>query len=116
MTEAEYIENCPVSTAQKIIAGKWSIMIIYCLSKGTTRFGQLNKKLPMLTQATLTKQLRALEESGVVARTVYAEIPPKVEYALTPLGEKFLPVLCALSEWGQECRKQMALNKAGDKS
>jgi DNA-binding HxlR family transcriptional regulator len=96
---------CPVTTVQKMIGGKWSILILYHLSHGTMRFGELNRLLPMLTQATLTKQLRSLEEYRLVVRTVYAQVPPKVEYSLSNIGEKFLPVLDAISEWGEEYKK-----------
>ncbi|HFJ9472459.1 winged helix-turn-helix transcriptional regulator [Bacillus cereus group sp. MYBKT111-2] len=93
------ITTCPVAPVQKIISGKWNMVIIYFLSQGTMRFGELQRKLPYLTQATLTKQLRSLEEYGLVHREIYKQIPPKVEYSLTEIGVKFLPVLSSLEEW-----------------
>lgn len=99
---AENIENCPVAKVQKIIHGKWTMVIVYFLSKETLRFGELSRKMPTVTQANLTKELRMLEEYGIIHREVYREVPPKVEYSLTEIGRKFLPVLEALEEWAIE--------------
>lgn len=95
----ENIENCPVASVQKIIHGKWTMVIIYFLSQGTLRFGELNHKIPHVTPANLTKELRLLETYGLVHREVYPVVPPKVEYSLTQLGTSFLPVLNALEKW-----------------
>ena len=97
--------KCPVCTVQKIIGGKWSILILYCLSHGTMRFGELNRLLPMITQATLTKQLRNLEKFRLIERVIYPQVPPKVEYSLSEIGEKFLPVLDAVCQWGEEYKE-----------
>lgn len=94
--------KCPYTTAQKIIAGKWAVLILHNLSEGTLRFGELQRMLPELTQATLTKQLRSLEEYGIVKRHVYPQVPPKVEYSLTEIGNEFKPVLDSLSVWGEK--------------
>lgn len=91
---------CPLTTAQKILSGKWTLLIIYNLSKKTMRFNELQKELGNLTQATLTKQLRTMESNGLIIRTVYNQIPPKVEYSLSNLGKQFAPVLSALETWG----------------
>ncbi len=99
---SENIENCPVAKVQKIIRGKWTMVIIYFLSKGTLRFGELSRKMPTVTQANLTKELRMLEEYGMIHREVYREVPPRVEYSLTEIGRKFFPVLEALEEWAME--------------
>ena len=96
------IDNCPVASVQRIIHGKWSMVIIYFLSQGTLRFGELSRKMPQVTQANLTKELRLLEEYGLVHREVYREVPPKVEYSLTEIGRRFLPVLEALEAWALE--------------
>ncbi len=93
---------CPFATAQKILAGKWTLLILYELSLKTMRFNELQKKLPRLTQATLAKQLRMMEENGLIVRTAYNQIPPKVEYSLNKLGVQFKPVLDALQVWGTE--------------
>ena len=91
---------CPYVTAQKIFSGKWSILIMYHLSKKSYRFGELQKQLPGRTQATLTKQLKYLEEFKLIHREVYREIPPKVEYSLTEVGQQLLPVLEAFEVFG----------------
>ncbi len=94
---------CPYVTSQKLIAGKWSMLILHYLSDGSPlRFGELLRMLPDLTQATLTKQLRTLEESGLVKRQVFPEVPPRVEYSLTQIGREFRLVLEAYSDFGMK--------------
>lgn len=100
--ESEDITSCPVASVQKIIHGKWTMVIVFFLSQGTLRFGELSRKMPHVTQANLTKELRMLEEYGLIHREVYKEVPPKVEYSLTDLGLKFIPVLEALERWAIE--------------
>lgn len=103
-------ENCPVFTIQKIIGGKWSILVLHHLSTGTFRFGELNRLMPMMTQSVLTKELRNLENHHLINRKVYPEVPPKVEYSLTDIGKKFLPVLNHLVQLGEdynECVKNI---------
>lgn len=94
--------KCPYSTAQKVFSGKWTILIMYNLENETLRFGELQKKMNGITQSTLTKQLRMLEDFGLVNRYVYSEIPPKVEYSLTDLGKEFKPVLEQFRIWGDK--------------
>lgn len=96
------ITQCPIAHVQKVISGKWNMVIIYFLSQKVMRFGELQRKLPNITQAALTKQLRLLEEFKIIHREVYKQVPPKVEYSLTDIGVKFLPVLTALEEWAKE--------------
>lgn len=96
------IMSCPIAGVQKIIHGKWTMVIIYFLGHTTLRFGELSRKMPQVTQANLTKELRMLEEFGLVHREVYREVPPKVEYSLTNIGLKFLPVIEALEVWAVE--------------
>lgn len=103
--------KCPYVTAQKLLSGKWSILIIYYLSSGVLRFGELQRKMQGITQATLTKQLRTLEENGLINRHVYAEVPPKVEYSLTDIGMEFIPVLDQFKIWGQKYIAAMKNNK-----
>lgn len=100
-TEETY-KDCPFVGVQKIVSGKWNMLIIYFLSKETLRFTQLQKKLPEMTQATLSKQLKRLEEFGILHRKSYNQVPPKVEYSLTDLGFKFIPVLESLEKWSLE--------------
>ena len=100
--EEDFFGKCPYVTSQKLISGKWFILIIYRLSGGVLRFGELQRKIPGITQATLTKQLRTLESYGLVKRCVYPEVPPKVEYSLTEMGMAFLPVLDQIKIWGDK--------------
>lgn len=94
--------KCPYVTAQKVLSGKWSILILYHLNDGAVRYGELHRRIGDITQATLTKQLRMLEEYGLISRYVYSEIPPKVEYSLTDLGKAFDPVLEQFRIWGDK--------------
>ena len=92
---------CPFVTAQRLIQGKWAILILHHLSAGTTRFNELQRKMPKMTHATLS-QLKQLEAEGLIIRTEYPQIPPKVEYSLSEIGEKFAPVLESIRTWGME--------------
>ena len=94
--------GCPVEATLSFLDGKWKGVILFHLMEGTLRFNELRRKLPSVTQRMLTKQLRELEESGVVSRKVYPVVPPRVEYALTPLGQTLKPVITALAIWGEE--------------
>ncbi|HEX3012331.1 MAG TPA: helix-turn-helix domain-containing protein [Syntrophomonadaceae bacterium] len=93
---------CPFVTAQKLLTGKWTLLIMHYLNTKTMRFNELQREMPHITQATLTKQLRLLEENGLILRKVYNQIPPKVEYSLSELGEQFKPVLDSLEVWGNK--------------
>jgi len=106
--------KCPFVTAQKIIAGKWAVVILHNLSSKTLRFGELQRLLPELTQATLTKQLRSLEEHGLVKRYVFPQVPPKVEYSLTDIGKEFKVVLDSISVWGEKYIEHIKATKAGN--
>lgn len=90
---------CPFVTAQKLLAGKWAILILESLSGGAKRFNELQKEID-ITQATLANHLRTLEEEGLLTRTVYPEVPPRVEYELTEIGAAFQPVLDSIEVWG----------------
>lgn len=90
---------CPFVTAQKLLQGKWVLLIMHELSSGAKRFGELQRSID-ITQATLSSQLKNLEAEGLVKRTAYPEIPPRVEYALTDIGRSFQPVLDAIETWG----------------
>jgi DNA-binding HxlR family transcriptional regulator len=94
--------HCPVEAAIDVIGGKWKSLILWALRDGTLRFSQLEDGLPGITQKMLTKQLRELEQDGLVARKVYAQVPPKVEYSLTDTGSSLMPVLDLLCAWGLE--------------
>ena len=84
-----------------LIGGKWKGVLLYRLLEGTQRFSSLKRSLPAITQRMLTKQLRELEEAGLVSRLVYAEVPPRVEYSLSPLGRSLSPIIAALRSWGE---------------
>ncbi|MHA2959318.1 winged helix-turn-helix transcriptional regulator [Priestia megaterium] len=101
----EHKEVCPVTQTQDIIAGKWKIIILWHLSTKTRRFNELQRLLPNISKGILTRQLRELEEDQMVHREVYKEVPPKVEYSLTPLGESFLPILHSMGEWSKKYLK-----------
>ncbi|MEO1106452.1 MAG: helix-turn-helix domain-containing protein [Pseudomonadota bacterium] len=93
--------GCPVEAGLEQISGKWKGLVIYHLLGGTMRFSALSRALGTVTQRSLTKQLRELEADGIVHREVYPEVPPKVEYSLTPKGQALGPVIEALADWGQ---------------
>ena len=101
-TQEELFLKCPYATTQKILSGKWALLILYHLSKDTLRFNKLQKLLPDITQATLTGQLRSLENYGMIIRTIYPQIPPKVEYELSDIGREFNSVLNSLQIWGDK--------------
>lgn len=105
--ETDLFGKCPYTTAQKVLSGKWSILILYHLGIKTMRFGELQRQLPELTQSTLTKQLRALEDFGLIERKIYPQVPPKVEYSLSDVGIKFKKVLAELAIWGSEYIKTL---------
>lgn len=100
--QEERFGKCPYFTAQSVLQGKWSILIMHYLSNETMRFNQLLKIMPNMTHATLSKQLKKMECDGLIIRKEYAQIPPKVEYSLSDIGKKFLPVLNSLEVWGKQ--------------
>ena len=92
---------CPVETTLTLIGDKWKVLILRDLLSGTKRFGELKRSIGSVSQKVLTAQLRAMEGSGLLTRTVYAEVPPRVEYSLTELGESLKPSLDAMWNWGE---------------
>ena len=93
---------CPVETTLTLIGDKWKVLILRDLMPGTKRFGELKKSIGSVSQKVLTAQLRDMEQSGLVNRKVYAEVPPRVEYSLTELGQSLKPILDAMSNWGED--------------
>jgi DNA-binding HxlR family transcriptional regulator len=93
--------GCPVEATLDRIGGKWKGILLFHLMSGTHRFNQLRRQLPSITQRMLTKQLRELEKDGLIQRVVYPEVPPRVEYSLTPLGRSLRPIINALRAWGE---------------
>ena len=95
-------ENCSIARVSKVFQGKWTMVILYILSEGTLRFGEIKRKLPNVTDSNLTKDLRLLESYGVIHREVYPVVPPKVEYSLTEMGKDFLPILDSINKWAEK--------------
>jgi DNA-binding HxlR family transcriptional regulator len=95
-------EECVEVYAASIIGGQWALVICSCLLEGRLRFGALKALIPNITERMLTLQLRKLEASKVVKRTVYAEVPPRVEYELTPIGLELEPIIRQLEKWGEK--------------
>lgn len=104
---ANDLPACPVETTLTLIGDKWKVLILRDLLPGTKRFGELKKSIGSVSQKVLTSQLRDMEESGLLTRTVYAEVPPRVEYSLTPLGQSLRPILDALGSWGEEYKASL---------
>ncbi len=106
--------NCSMELTLDVIGGKWKPLIIWHLDQKTMRFSELKRTLPHITQKMLTQQLRALEESGLVSRFVYTQVPPKVEYSLTDYGKSLLPVLQTLCKWGVNYANSVQLPEPKD--
>lgn len=101
---------CPVEVALSIIGGKWKLQVVYCLLRGTKRFGELRRLIPGVTQQMLTLQLRELEQAGMIHRQVYAQVPPKVEYSLTESGRRLEPIVYQVHAWGEWYCDQNAID------
>lgn len=93
--------ECPVTFCMSVIGGKWKPIILYLVSKGANRFGILNRGIHDISKQMLTKQLRELENDGILSRKIYAEIPPRVEYSVTKKGESLYPVIDKMRIWGE---------------
>ena len=106
--EKREFPNYPVETTLMLIGDKWKVLILRDLMPGARRFGELKKSLSGVSQKVLTAQLRDMEQSGLLTRTVYAEVPPHVEYSLTPLGRSLKPILDALQTWGESYKAAQA--------
>ena len=104
--EENQLPACPVETTLTLISDKWKVLILRDLMPGTKRFGELKKSIGHVSQKVLTSQLRQMEESGLLTRKVYAEVPPKVEYTLTSLGYSLKPILDAMYQWGEDYQKK----------
>ncbi len=103
-TKAELLPDCPVATTVQVIGNKWKLLIIRDLLQRPWRFNELQRDLDGISQKVLTACLRSMESDGIVTRTVYAEVPPRVEYALSELGQTLRPILDAMREWGEHYR------------
>lgn len=108
MTDDCIETSCPVARAMDVLDGKWTMLVIRDLLAGTRRFSQLRASLAGISPKTLTDRLRVLEAHGLVTRSIYAEVPPRVEYALTDRGRALGPVVAALSVWSNDALPQGA--------
>ena len=112
--EVKTLPACPVETTLMLISDKWKVLILRDLMPGTKRFGELKKTVGNVSQKVLTAQLRQMEDSGLLIRTVYPEVPPRVEYTLTELGYSLKPILDAMLAWGEEYKAKNTRNVCGD--
>ncbi|MBC8611109.1 Uncharacterized HTH-type transcriptional regulator yybR [uncultured Ruminococcus sp.] len=101
MLTKEEMPVCPVATTVQLIGSKWKLLIIRNLLQRPWRFNELRRDLEGISQKVLTDSLRSMEEDGIITRTVYPEVPPRVEYALSDLGESMRPIMNAMEEWGK---------------
>lgn len=106
MLTKKELPECPVATTVQIIGSKWKLLILRNLLSRPWRFNELKKDLDGISQKVLTDSLRSMEEDGIITRTVYPEVPPHVEYALSDLGESMRPILEAMKDWGINYKKQ----------
>ena len=100
MLTKDELPECPVATTVQLIGSKWKLLILRNLLDRPWRFNELKKSLEGISQKVLTDSLRSMEEDGIITRTVYAEVPPRVEYALSDVGKSMRPILDAMKEWG----------------
>ena len=110
-TKAELLPECPVATTVQLIGNKWKLLIIRNLLQRPWRFNELQKSLDGVSQKVLTDSLRSMEADGIITRTVYAEVPPRVEYALSELGESMRPILESMQTWGENYKAMMMREK-----
>ena len=101
------LPDCPVATTVGLIGNKWKILIIRNLLNGTFRFGELRKGIDNISQKVLTDNLRELESDGLIVRKIYAEVPPRVEYSLSPLGNSLKPIINDMEIWGNNYKELM---------
>ena len=107
MLTREELPECPVATTVQLIGSKWKLLILRNLMDRPWRFNELKKSLEGVSQKVLTDSLRSLENDGIITRTVYPEVPPRVEYALSDIGESMRPILTAMKEWGANYKKSL---------
>ena len=107
MLTKDELPECPVATTVQLIGSKWKLLILRNLLERPWRFNELKRSLDGISQKVLTDSLRSMEEDGIITRTVYPEVPPHVEYALSEVGETMRPILMAMQEWGMEYKKSL---------
>lgn len=113
MLTKEEMPACPVATTVQLIGSKWKLLILRNLLARPWRFNELRKSLEGISQKVLTGSLRSMEEDGLVTRTVYPEVPPRVEYSLSPLGESMRPIIQAMEQWGAQYKASKAREQQG---
>ena len=113
MVRKEDLPACPVATTVQLIGSKWKLLILRNLLARPWRFNELRKSLEGISQKVLTDSLRSMEEDGLVTRTVYPEVPPRVEYSLSPLGESMRPIIQAMEQWGAQYKAAKAREQQG---
>jgi len=106
-------ETCPARQALNLVASKWTVLIIYALANGPSRFNQLQRTIGGITQKMLTQSLRQLQQDGILTRTVYSTVPPQVEYELTSLGKTLIDPLNALCNWAETYYADIERNRDG---
>ena len=111
--ETKTLPACPVETTLMLISDKWKVLILRDLLPGTKRFGELKRSVGNVSQKVLTAQLRQMEASGLLVREVYPEVPPRVEYSLSPLGESMRPIIQAMEQWGAQYKASKAREQQG---
>lgn len=111
MITKEELPACPVATTVQMIGSKWKLLIMRNLLVRPWRFNELKKDLDGISQKVLTDSLRSMEADGIITRTIYPEVPPRVEYALSELGESMRPIIQAMEAWGTEYKKEAAENR-----
>jgi len=105
MLTKEELPNCPVATTVHLIGNKWKLLLLRNLLKGPQRFGEFARTIPGWSRKVLTENLRDMEEEGLVSRREYNEVPPRVEYRLTELGNSMRPIISAMESWGTEYQR-----------
>lgn len=114
MLTKEELPECPVATTVQLIGSKWKLLILRNLLQRPWRFNELKKSLEGISQKVLTDSLRSMEADGIITRTVYPEVPPRVEYALNDLGRSMCPIIMAMEEWGINYKKEIRYSKDSD--
>ena len=107
MIKKENLPECPVATTVQLIGSKWKLLILRDLLTGTKRYNELKRSLPDISQKVLTASLKSMVVDGIVIRTAYPEIPPRVEYSLSELGESMRPMIAVMEKWGTEYKKNL---------
>lgn len=113
MTNKKDMPECPVATTVKLVGIKWKLLILRDLLSGTKRFNELYRSLKGISQKVLTENLKSMESDGIIVRTVYPEVPPKVEYTLSGIGERMKPVIDSMADWGNYYKALLEDDKKG---